>query len=221
MRAITKGREPASLTAYRKAPDSYYDGYPAKDELRHSLVTEQRGLCCYCMGRIRPERDQCGEYLMKIEHWQSQSRYPSKQLDYGNLLGSCAGGHRKPANEQHCDTRKGDSDLKWNPADPVHHVETRIWYEPNGSIHSDEADFDNQLDDVLNLNLPFLRNNRKGVRDAVLDWLQFKKGQIRGPVPRDVLIRKRDQCVGGDGELTPYCQVAVQLLEQKLARMVA
>jgi len=57
VRAITKRQEPASLTAYRKTPDSDYGGYPVKDELRRSLVTEQRGLCCYCMSRIRPERD--------------------------------------------------------------------------------------------------------------------------------------------------------------------
>ena len=218
MRAITKGREPTSLTAYRKAPDSYYDGYPAKDELRHSLVTEQRGLCCYCMRRIRPDRNLPEQDLMKIEHWRSQSHYPSEQLDYQNLLGACPGGHGKPPRLQHCDTRKGDSDLKWNPANPAHHIETRIWYEPNGSIHSDEADFDNQLDDVLNLNLPLLKNNRKGVIDALDEWWRREKGLVRGSAPRKKLIIRRDRYVDGDGELPPYWQVAVWWIDQKLAR---
>jgi len=53
MRAITKGPEPPSLTAHRQTPPCDYDNYTDKDGLRHSLVTEQRGLCCYCMGRIR------------------------------------------------------------------------------------------------------------------------------------------------------------------------
>lgn len=221
MRAITKRREPASLTAYRKTPDSDYGGYPAKDELRRSLVTEQRGLCCYCMSRIRPERDPCGQYLMKIEHWRSQSRYRSKQLDYRNLLGACLGGHGSRVHLQHCDTRKGDKDLKWNPADPAHHVETRIRYEPDGSIRSDDEEFDAQLNDVMNLNLPLLKNNRKRLLDAVLDWFRLRRDRIRGPVLHDDLIRKRDQHVGGDGELAPYCQVVVWWLDQRLARMAA
>lgn len=221
MRAITKNREPMSLTTHRKTPCSDYGYYPAKDELRNSLVTEQRGLCCYCMSRIRPERDRYGQYLMKIEHWQSQSRYPGRQLDYRNLLGACPGGHGKPEHKQHCDTRKGDRDLKWNPAEPAHHIETRIRYGSDGSIRSDDEEFDAQLNDVLNLNLPFLKNNRKGLLDAVLHWFRFKKERIRGPVPRDDLIRKRDQHVGGNGELAPYCQVAVWWLEQRLARMAA
>ena len=53
MRAITKGPEPVSLTAHRQTPHCDYDNYAAKDDLRNALVSEQRGLCCYCMGRIR------------------------------------------------------------------------------------------------------------------------------------------------------------------------
>lgn len=221
MRAITKGREPASLTAYRKAPDSYYGGYPAKDELRHSLVTEQRGLCCYCMRRIRPDRNLPEQDLMKIEHWRSQSHYPSEQLDYQNLLGACPGGHRKTPRLQHCDTRKGDSGLKWNPANPTHHVETRIRYDPDGAIRSDETDFDNQIDDVLNLNLPLIKNNRKGVLDALDQWWRHEKAQGRGSALREKLVLKRDQYVGGDGELPPYCQVAVWWLDKRLTKKAA
>ena len=88
-------------------------------------------------------------------------------------------------------------------------------------ILSDEAEFDRQLNDVLNLNLPLLKNNREGLLDAVLHWFRFKKGRIHGPVPRDDLIRKRNEYNGGDGELVPYCQVAVWWLDQRLARMAA
>ena len=156
MRTIAKGPEPVSLIAHRKTPHSDYDNYNAKGELRNALVTEQSGLCCYCMGRISPDRSS-----MKIEHWRSQVRYSGKQLNYRNLLGACLGGLRQPPSLQHCDTRKGDSDLAWNPADPTHRIETRIRYELDGSIHADEADFDGQLNDVLNLNFPKLKNNRK------------------------------------------------------------
>ena len=212
MRAITKNREPVSLTAHRKTPYSDYDNYQAKDDLRHSLVNEQRGLCCYCMGRIRPE-----PASMKIEHWRCQERYDNEQLNYRNLLGACLGGHRERAKLQHCDTKKGNSDLRWNPADPAHHIETRIRYELDGSIRSDEEEFDRQLNDVLNLNLPLLKKNREGLLDAVLHWLRFKEARIRGPVPRDDLVRKRNEYNGGDSQLVPYCQIAVWWLDQGLA----
>ena len=220
MRAITKGPEPVSLTAHRQTPHDDYSNYEAKDVLRYALVTEQRGLCCYCMGRIHPERAS-----IKIQHWRCQSHYPGEQLNYRNLLGAChgrlGGGDKQPAHLRHCDTRKGDRDLKWNPVDPAHHIETRIRYELDGSIRSDQAEFDGQLNDVLNLNLPALKNNRKYLLGAVLDWWKREKARIRGPVPRNGFVRKRDQHVGGNGELAPYCQVAVWWLEQRLARMAA
>lgn len=216
MRSITKGPEPVSLIAHRKTPHSDYQNYNAKDALRRALVSEQRGLCCYCMGRIGPERSS-----MKIEHWRSQARYSAEQLNYRNLLGACLGGDDQPPHLQHCDTRKGDRDFKWNPADPVHHIETRIRYEADGSIRASEADFDGQLDNVLNLNLLELRNHRKGVLDALLDWWRIEKARLGGPVPRDRIVRKRTRHVAGNGELTPYCQIALWWLEQKLARMAA
>ena len=216
MRTIAKGPEPVSLIAHRKMPHSDYNNYNAKHALRKALVTEQRGLCCYCMSRIRPKGA-----AMKIEHWRSQKRYSGEQLNYRNLLGACLGGHGQPVDLQHCDTRKGDSDLAWNPADPSHRIETRIRYEPDGSIHADEANFDGQINDVLGLNLPKLMNNRKSLLDAVLDWWKHEKARIGGPVPRDRFVRKRDQYVVDNGELTPYCQVSVWWLEQRLEKMAA
>lgn len=216
MRSITKSPEPASLIGHRKTSHSHYDNYNAKDALRRALVSEQRGLCCYCMSRIHPEPSS-----MKIEHWRSQARYPGEQLIYRNLLGACLGGHDQPGHLQHCDTRKGDSDLKWNPADPTHRITTHIRYELDGSIHSEEADFDGQINNVLNLNLPKLKNNRKRLLDAVLDWWKCEKARLGGPVSRDSIVRKRDEQVAGSGELLPYCQVSVWWLEQRLARTAA
>ncbi|MGH2359899.1 MAG: retron system putative HNH endonuclease, partial [bacterium] len=212
--AITKRPEPPSLVAHRKTPHCHYGNYGDKDELRHALVTEQRGICCYCMARIHNGHD-----TMKVEHWRCQDGYPSEQLNYRNLLGACRGGKGQPLHLQHCDTRKGDSDLHWNPADPAHHIETRVRYDPDGTIRSDDGAFDAELNTVLNLNLPVLKNNRKRVYDAVLDWWTSEKDSIRGPIPRKRLERKRDSQVAGNGMLSPYCQVAVWLLGQKLARM--
>ncbi len=213
MRGITKGAEPASLTAHRQTDHCDYDNYQDKVALRHALVTEQRGLCCYCMGRIHNGPD-----TMKIEHWQCQSRYAAEQLSYRNLLGACLGGDGQPPNKQHCDTRKGDRDLQWNPADPAHHVDTRLRYEVDGGIRSGEPAFDGQLSAVLNLNLSRLKNNRKSVLDAILDWWKRERSRLRGPVPRERFERHRQQRID---ECEPYCQVAVWWLDQRLAGMAA
>ena len=214
MRAIAKGPEPASLTAHRKTPHCDYDNYGDRPALRHALVTEQRGICCYCMERIHN-----GPLTMKVEHWRCQSRFPGEQLSYRNLLGACLGGDGQPPALQHCDSRKGDRDLRWSPADPAHHIETRLRYELDGSIRADDAGFDAELEDVLNLNLPRLKNNRKGVLDAVLDWWRNEKRG--GHVPRARFEAERNRRVAGDGELEPFCQVAVWWLEQRLSKMAA
>lgn len=214
MRSITKRVEPTSLAHHRQTLHSTFDNFPDKDHLRQVLVSEQRQLCCYCMGRIRPESES-----MKIEHWLCQAYYCREQLSYKNLLGACRGGEGQPSNKQHCDTRKGNQALRWNPAEPTHRIESRIAYAPDGSILGDEGVFDSQLNNVLNLNLPLLKQARKGIYDAVLEWWKHEKARLSGRVPRERLIRRRDQYVAGNGQLKPYCQVAVWLLDQRIARM--
>ena len=216
MRTIVKGAEPAGLTAHRQMENADYDNYADKDGLRYSLVTEQRGICCYCMNRIHNGYD-----TMKIEHWRCQSDHPAEQLTYRNLLGACLGGQGRPPSLQHCDTRKGDRGLQWNPADPRHRIEARVRYELDGSIHSNDAGFDAELENVLNLNLAILRDNRKGVLDAVLSWWRHEKRRIGGAVPRATFQRERARRTDGAGELEPSCQVAVWWLDQRLARMAA
>lgn len=206
MRAITKGREPASLTAHRLTPHSDFDNYAAKDELRDALVGEQRGLCCYCMGRIQSEAS-----LMKVEHWRCQNRFPDEQLSYRNLLGACLGEQGSPVRLQHCDTRKGSRDLRWNPAVRGHRIESRVKYDPDGTVRADDSPFDVQLNEVLNLNLPWLKKNRREVLTAILDWWRAER-----PVPRDRIQREIRKRTEGNGVLTAYCQVAVYWLSKKL-----
>lgn len=216
MRAIVKGREPSTLTRHRLTPssESYspnYNNYNDKNALRKTLVEEQKGLCCYCMGKINSKPIE-----MKIEHWQCQERYPLTELDYGNLLAACPGGEGLSPRYQHCDTKKRNADLKWNPADPMHFIESRVRYEPDGSIRSDDPVFDGQLCQVLNLNLAKLKNMRKGKFDGVMGWWNIAREKRRGPVPRSTIVRKRKQQTPKRGEVKPYCQVAIWLLDQKL-----
>ena len=153
---------------------------------------------------------------MKIEHWLCQADYPSEtNWDYRNLLGACLGGVGQPGKRQHCDTRKGDQTLMWNPAKLSHQIESRVRYELDGSIHGNEAEFDGQLNQVLNLNLPFAqaRAQEPSRRCA---WVggRYEKGSAQeDPCQATVLFRNGIKYVAGSGQLGPYCQVVCMVAE--------
>lgn len=214
MKQIVKRQEPASLVAYRHVAGSNYDGYHQKDELKNSLVAEQGALCCYCMGRIEPAWGK-----MKIEHWRSQQHYELDQLRYWNLLAGCMGGEGQPYRKQHCDTHKGDADLQYNPADPDHHVETRILYLADGTIQANDAAFNEQLNNVLNLNLQHLKNSRKSVLTGILEWWRDERDRLHRVPSKARIQQELDRRTGGIGPYRPFCHVAVWCLQQKLAGM--
>lgn len=206
MRTIQKGAEPATLTRHRQQPHADYDNFADKDALRQALVAEQRGLCCYCQSRIRATPDG-----MKIEHWQSQSGHPMRQLDFNNLLGACLGGQGRPEREQHCDSRKGNLDICFSVSDPAHPIERQIRFLGNGQISSDNAAVKEELNSVLNLNWPRLISNRRAVLDAFQQRLQ--NGRRIDPA------RELPKWDGTQpGELPEYAQVVVYWLKKKQAR---
>jgi uncharacterized protein (TIGR02646 family) len=209
MRNIPKTSEPTSLTQHRCGVYSGYDNYIEKDDLRSSLVDEQRGLCCYCLQRIRPDSES-----MKIEHWQSQDLYPERQLDYSNLLGACRGGEGQKPDKQHCDTRKGNLDLKFNPANPLHDVEGKIHFLGNGTIEADDSQFSKETNEVLNLNERALVRNRKAVLQAFRQALMQNRSS-------DADLRKELRKWNGDNgdDLEPFCQVVIYYLRKKINRM--
>lgn len=214
MRAITKGKEPKSLVNHRSSAHSNFDNYAGKDELREVLVRDQRGLCCYCMTRIKATGT-----AMKIEHWRCQSRNASLELSYSNLLAACHGGHGQPEDKQHCDTKKGDRDLKFNPADASHGIEQLISFEMDGTITSSDTEFAAQLNDVLNLNLPLLKKRRKEALTGFLKWWNDETARLKGPVPKERLKRERARRLGdGSGQLAPYDPVVVYWINQRLKR---
>lgn len=201
---IIKGAEPNSLTQHRAQAHSDYDNYAQKDDLRAALVSEQKGLCCYCTGRIRSVST-----AMKIEHWQCQTNYPHQQLAYGNLLGACLGGEGKSPAEQHCDTRKANHDLKLNPADVAHAIESRLKYLADGTVVSTDEEFNIQLTQVLGLNFGYLKSSRKAVLDSVLQWWRSTPN-ARQKVQQQINFRNNA------AEYQPFSPVAIWFLRQKL-----
>lgn len=212
MRAISKGAEPATLITHRSTQHGSYGNYSSADkqELREALVKEQRGLCCYCMDALVASASS-----MKIEHWQCQETYPDRQLDYSNLLGACLGGEGLPGHKQHCDARKGMKDVKFNPSDPNHKIEQRIYYQLDGTIASTDVDFNTQLNDVLGLNLPALKERRKAVIDGLAGWFrEYRKKHHRRP-DASTFARLRSKRVLSTGNLLPFVGVAIFWIDSK------
>jgi len=115
---------------------------------------------------------------------------------------------------QHCDTRKEDRDLSRSPAKQSDRVEDVIQYTGDGRIVSSDPVFDAELNDVLNLNLAFLMNNRKATLTAFQNLLG------RGRLSRPSLEKLLRQWNGEEdaGELSPFCQVVVYWLRKRLKR---
>lgn len=212
MKHIIKTKEPKSLLEHRLKTFSDYDNYDKKEELRTSLLTEQGYICCYCMQRI-------SDYQMKIEHWKSQDGHPELQLDYNNLLGACQGGQGFPSNLQHCDTKKGSTEITINPLDSNKNCEDLIRYRGNGEIYSLEIDINHDLNEILNLNTQTLVNNRKDVLELAIKQLikeQPKGNWTVAMLSQQITFWSDKQ---KNGKYKPYCQIVIYHLKKKLLNL--
>lgn len=213
MRNIVKSKPPGSLVAYAKARGAFYGGQQPEvtQAIRASLLAEQGYLCCYCMRRVNDDE------RLKVEHWRSQSRYPQHQLEYGNLLAACDGNKGKRRSQETCDTRKGNADLRFNPADAAHDVEDKVAYRSNGEVFVPfDPLFNAELNDILNLNHPTLVNNRRSSIEAVKRSLGLKPGSRK---KRDVKkLLQYIQTPDKNGHLEEYAGAAAFYLRSKLNR---
>lgn len=211
---IHKGTEPKSLREYRENKNNdvncSYKNFRDKDKVRETLVREQGYLCAYCMQEITSD-----EQEMKIEHWHSQSKHSDEQLDYQNMLACCKGGEGNIFEQQYCDTAKGNQSLKYNPSYLQHHILLQIKYKfKDGEIYSEDKDFNPQLNDVLNLNLAMLKNNRKTVIDSIMTLLAQQNGTVSAKFIQSLLERYTQK--SADGKFPPYCGIVRYYLEKKL-----
>lgn len=223
MRKIIKGSEPASLGIHRHKDPTDYKGYRDKQKLREYLVREQRGICCYCMGRIHPK-----ELTMKIEHFLSHSGYPSMRLIYTNLFGACLGNMKANADE-HCDTLKKSKTFSFHMC-ISNSIHNEIKYKINGEIYSENEELYNEIGKpnyfdeenvlvkqpgILNLNLPELIRARKSTLDG---FIKANMSGKLGPLNKTKLKRLRDKWAGDShtDQLEPYCMIVVHYLDKKI-----
>jgi hypothetical protein len=126
-------------------------------------------------------------------------------LDYRNLLAACCGNEGSSPSQQHCDVLKKEDDILFNPAYATHDVEAKISYLGDGSIRSDNPNFNLQLNQILNLNLKILKDNREGVLKGVQKVLELRGCQATaGQLKKDI---ERWTTVNSDGQLKEHCQV--------------
>lgn len=199
------------LVKHQKEKFATYDNLSgdAKKELRKSLVSEQRGICCYCMSPLVVD-----ERMMKIEHFKCQEDHPDLQLDYANLLGACMGNSKKKG-ELHCDSHKGNLTLHFNPANRTFAIERLIVYKTDGTITSTNQQLAQDINKVLNLNSMKLKNSRKAALGGLM-LILGKRGN--GTVPDATLRRllQRYEGSGHVGDLDPFCMVMVYYIKRRL-----
>ena len=192
MRRIVKRKPgPAKLVELQRQGKRFanLDDDPRdKRAVRDALLQDQGFLCCYCMRRIEP-----GKHQIRIEHFQSQSSAPERDMDWDNLLAACSGARKLrgrakddaaarkvPRSEQTCDNRKGDEAITINPIDAS--VEA-IRYLNDGRIHHPIARLQEDIDERLNLNVRFLVEDRIAAREELIERLRQELGPDKGWTP--------------------------------------
>lgn len=233
MRHITKGLEPDSLVACKgqwggKLP-SDWNSLPGciKRDVRSFLVAEQHSVCCYCCCRI-------DAHNTEIAHLRPHSGplHARMVFEYGNMLGSCAGGRntrretpqpsaktRRARSNLHCNARQGDwfdDKLTISPLDPD--CERCFDYQRSGGITERtghrRADAARETIEHLGLNAPGVVERRGvAVEAAVESFLAADGGD------RDVLADGYSK-PDASGELAEFCD-AIGCVLKELARAEA
>lgn len=212
MKQIIKTKEPRSLTNYRASIskndlqnlEKFDDlSTQAKDDLRNNLLNEQGYVCCYCMRRVEFDNS-------KIEHFKPRSFLRGQQLEYSNLFIACLGGEGGKKGEQHCDTKKGNDELKH--IDLLTTIENDIEYYKDGFIFSTNININDELNRVLNLNYKILQDNRKEALEQLM--IDLKKLGFSIPNLRRTIEKYQNR--NSKGKYRPYSQLMVYFLTKKL-----
>ncbi|MCD9496843.1 retron system putative HNH endonuclease [Photobacterium carnosum] len=211
MKKIVKGRSPRLLTQYKAQPNAIYDGPNftpiVKDKIKDQLLEEQGFLCAYCMKRIKSSK-------MKVEHFRCQHNFSTLQLDYNNLLGCCNGNEGNPPSNQTCDTRKGSRYVNYSPVD--NGFENHISYASSGRITSNDPIFEEQINDILNLNFKRLIDNRKAALAGLKSTLDSRSGTRTAAELKTFLEKYRSK--NKKGEYNEYIGVLTDYLEKKIIK---
>ena len=188
-----------------------------KIAVQKSLLQEQGYLCAYCMRRIQLDNVQIEHYIP--QHSEDKKDNPALTIDYRNMLAVCSGGKEKAGAFENltCDQHRGNTSLTVNPLDQA--SIDKIKYKANGTIYSDDAAIEKDLDSTLNLNCPvsYLKENRKAALDTIKKKLHNEyPGQ---KVPKKQLERMLAHFQEMDhGKYTAFVGVIIWYLKRQIAR---
>lgn len=211
MLLINKGKEPNSLTEYKKQADACYENFRDKDDIRDALLRDQGYLCAYCMKRIDKSN-------MKIEHYKPQSKYGDLDLDYRNMLGVCDGNSRVGDNkkEQTCDTHKGNDEIVVNPLEQS--SIDLIKYKNDGTIYSDDEIINKDLNETLNLNCDaaHLKENRKKALDSLKKFISKESHQKTCSKEKLIKIKRMYEAFDSEGKRKPFSGIILYYLNKRI-----
>lgn len=201
MKWIKKNTPPHEFQVYVKIDNATYEDMDTevKDVLRHALFDEQFGVCAYCGQKLNITKT-------KIEHHcersicNGENGTEDKRLDYPNLLLVCLGKGGEN-DDLHCDTHKATLDqtkglpMQINPT-IRNHILT-ISYSSTGLVRSSKKLYNNELNEILNLNLKHLKKQREQkwlriFRDSTNKNGSFNKDRMK-KILEDDLTKKGGQ----------------------------
>ena len=208
MRRIKKSSEPRELLEYRLSsdPNKSYDNFRDKGALREATAKDQGFLCAYCMARIRPES-------LRIEHHRSRALHPDQTLSWTNLVACCHGNRGSPPSEQTCDVRKGERDIELSPLDESVRTITCLL---SGRVESSRSTYQCEIDEVLNLNLPRLQQQRREAVEGAREGLSKRLGND-SPWTKGQLQRELDR-VRSLSELPEFLGAVEAFVEHLIRR---
>ena len=163
-----------------------------KTDVHGALVGEQRGICCYCEGRVAVDDSH-------VEHFRPRERFEALQLDYANLLASC-GRDQAAGMPRHCGHRKGSWFVEGRLVSPLSpNCEDRFRFTANGHVLPVEGD-DAAVTTIarLGLDLPKLNALRAAAVEALYD---LPPSEVRRLLAAEV-----------DGNFVPYYSTIKQVL---------
>lgn len=207
MRKITKGPEPKEWTKYRQPPNVQYQ---ANNALRSALLKEQGYICAYCMRRI-PTRDQNSTEKSRIDHILSRSNHPELQLSYNNMVICCPGAI---TNDFHCDKRKGENDITFDILSD-YFVSTLSYSTKDGEISSSNPQYNDQINNILNLNNPLLKKNRLLVLRGVIKTISQNVSKTWTPTLLQRLYTLWNE-KDSQGSYQPYHGIVLWYLARKI-----
>lgn len=164
------------------------DEFP-KNDVKVCLIYEQRGLCAYCMRRIRMDS------YSRIEHFIPLSADKEMAIDYSNMLGVCDGGERNVGQQGRvlcCDANKKEKRIHTSPLNKIQM--DKIAYKPDGTIYTKPKDAVMEKDINETLQLNGVRKADGSVKDTSTELLKGRRDTYERARRMMEMLNKNGKC---------------------------